>query len=57
MHDNRTSFLNEYDEHTAPFAKIGAVTEGSPAERAVSRIDITHLMALNSERTLLIFRV
>jgi 26S proteasome non-ATPase regulatory subunit 9 len=33
--NSKTSFLNEYDEHTVPFAKIGAVTEGSPADKAV----------------------
>lgn len=35
MDENKTSFLNEYDECSPPFAKIGAVTEGSPAEKAV----------------------
>ncbi|KZS19047.1 26S proteasome non-ATPase regulatory subunit 9 [Daphnia magna] len=34
MDENKTSFLNEYDECSPPFAKIGAVTEGSPAEKA-----------------------
>ena len=33
--NSKSTFLKEYDEHTTPFAKIGAVTEGSPAEKAV----------------------
>ncbi|EFX62012.1 hypothetical protein DAPPUDRAFT_309024 [Daphnia pulex] len=37
--NSKTSFLNEYDEHTVPFAKIGAVTEGSPAEKAGLKAD------------------
>ena len=29
------SFLVEFQEDTVPFAKVGAVTEGSPAAKAV----------------------
>lgn len=42
LQDNKSSFLNEYDEHTAPFAKVGAVSEGSPAEKAVSQTGFTN---------------
>ena len=34
--NNISSLLTEFDEGTIPFAKIGAVTEGSPADKAVS---------------------
>lgn len=33
--DNSTSFLKEFEEETIPFAKIGTVSDGSPAGKAV----------------------
>ncbi len=35
---DKISILEEFTQETVPFAKIGAVTEGSPAAKAVNTI-------------------
>lgn len=34
--EDKPSILSEFDENSIPFAKIGTVTDGSPADKAVS---------------------
>lgn len=37
---NPASFPKEFEEQAIPFAKIGVVSEGSPANKAVSRTTV-----------------
>lgn len=41
LSENKSSILDEFDETSIPFAKIGTVTEGSPADKAVCLIALT----------------